>query len=101
MTETEAREKIESYLDTWAAGGLRDRPMLGRLIMFWCAAPALRIRNPDQSLGYLEALPGQAILHATFMDQAAAGKPLRLIVGKSRKSHGISTWVQCLGVFLC
>ena len=76
--------------------------MVGRLLQFWHAAPrCIVIRCADQSLGLLNPFPGQVILHALLLQQAYEGVPVRIVIGKSRKSHGISTWVQCLGVFLC
>src|SRR3972149_10526763 len=97
----QALDRIDAYLSAWKAGKTADRPMLERLLAFWTVAPAFLVRYADQNMGPLVAFPGQVLLHSAMLDQAYQGRPVRIVVGKSRKSHGISTWVQGLGVFLC
>ena len=79
--------------------------MLQRLIMFW--------RWVNEGFCYIRIVDGtrehvapmslnlaQERILAAMMDQAAAGKPIRIVTGKARKT-GVSTFDQALKGFLC
>lgn len=72
-----------------------------KLARFWwaCHAKLIWIRDVNGDTVPLIPNDAQAMLQAAMMLQAAAGKPIRVVILKGRK-RGISTYVQALGVFL-
>ena len=95
------REEIERYVrDTQT--GTNDRPMLKRIVNFylWVESGACLIRDVSARLVRMKFRAVQLRVLRRMMGQAARGVPVRIIVGKSRKT-GISTFIQALGVFLC
>lgn len=96
-----AQESIDRYVADYE-NGINTLPMLGRLVDFyvWVKAGACLIRNVKAELIPLEFREVQLRILEKMMKQAASGKPIRLVVGKSRKT-GVSTEVQGLLVFLC
>jgi hypothetical protein len=94
-----AYEQVEKYCAS--VGDYPTDSMMHRLARFWwaCRADLIMIRDVNGDTVPLHPNEAQARLHATMMGQAAAGKPVRVVILKSRK-RGISTWVQALGVWL-
>ena len=86
----------------FTANQIEPDSMLGRLVLFWrwCEADLCWIRDADEEIVPLHLNHSQRRLLAKMMDQAVAGKPIRIITGKARK-QGASTMVQVLFVFLC
>ena len=96
-----AQESIDRYVADYE-NGINTLPMLGRLVDFyiWVKAGACLIRDVTAKLIPLEFREVQLRVLEKMMKQAAAGKPIRLAVGKSRKT-GVSTEVQGLLVYIC
>lgn len=95
-----AQAQIDRYVADWV-GGANDRPMLGKLVNFylWVEKGACLIRDVRAQLVRMVFRQAQLRVLRRAMSQAARGLPVRIIVGKSRKT-GISTLVQALFVFL-
>lgn len=72
------------------------------LLLFYAATllDQWMIRDIHGSLVPLRLNEAQARLFVLMLDQAAIGKPVRIIILKARKL-GISTFVQLLAAFLC
>ncbi len=97
----DAREEIEQYVRD-VASGANPRPMLRRLANFflWVESGACRIRDVRANLVPMRFREAQLRVLVRMMRQAAAGRPVRIIIGKSRKT-GVSTLIQALGVLFC
>lgn len=97
----DAREEIEQYVRD-VAFGTNPRPMLRRLANFflWVERGSCRIRDVRANLVSMRFREAQLRVLVRMMRQAAAGRPVRIIIGKSRKT-GISTLIQALGVLFC
>ena len=96
----DAESKVRQYVSDFYSGR-NTHEMLGRLSRFylWVESGCCMIRDATAELVPMRFRAVQFRVLAKMMKQAAAGKPVRIIVGKSRKT-GISTLVQCLFVFL-
>lgn len=97
----DARAEITQYIRD-SQSGANDRPMLKRLVNFylWVERGACLIRDISAQLIRMCFREVQLRILRKMMRQAARGRPVRLIIGKSRKT-GVSTLIQALGVFLC
>lgn len=75
--------------------------MLADLVRFylWVEMGCCRIRDERQQMIAMHFREAQLRVLARMMRQAAKSKPIRLVIGKSRKT-GISTLIQCLFVYL-
>lgn len=74
-----------------------------RLFLIAVKEGHIQVEDRDDSQRKIVTLvprEAQLRLHAAMMKQAAAGRPVRIVVTKSRK-FGISSWVQALYDFLC
>lgn len=96
----DARADIEKFVRESTLGE-NERPMLRKLVNFylWVKSGACLIRDISARLVSMVFREAQLRVLRKMMRQAARGKPVRVIVGKSRKT-GISTLVQALFVFL-
>lgn len=92
-------ERIHELCREAASG---DNEMLKRLARFYQATRAglYLIRNVHEDLVPLTANRAQLAIHRKMMEQAAAGKPVRISILKARKV-GASTWIQTLLAHLC
>lgn len=98
---TDARHQIREFCRRVEAGEFPLDSMMDKLAAFWkwVNAGFSRIRDVHGEIIRMHANDAQAMLHAAMMRQAAAGRPVRIVVLKGRK-RGVSTWVQAFGVFL-
>jgi len=103
LADSEARKTIDRFVAMDESGQIPGgyNVMLRRVVDWyrWLACGGCIIRNVHQQLVRLVPNRTQRALIATFMLQAAAGRPLRVVVFKARKV-GVSTLVDSLGVFL-
>jgi hypothetical protein len=97
----DVQAEIDRYVRV-TVSGTDATPMLKRLVNFylWVERGACMIRDNSARLVRMAFRAVQLRVLRRMMGQAARGKPVRIIVGKSRKT-GISTLIQALGVFLC
>lgn len=95
-----AQGQIDRYVAA-SVSGENDQPMLKRLVTFylWVRSGACLIRDISARLVPMVFRQAQLRVLRRAMRQAARGRPVRIIVGKSRKT-GVSTLVQALFVFL-
>lgn len=91
--------RINRYLADFARGRISAASMLGRLCTFWrWASTFAEIRHANSEVGRMVPRVSQMWLQLAMMDQAADGRPVRIVEGKARK-RGASTWIQLFGVF--
>lgn len=97
-----AYKAIQSHLAAREAGRVEPGSMLDRLLCYWawCELGGCMIRDVHSQIIALRLNGAQMRVFAVMLKQAAAGKPIRLSILKSRK-HGISTLIQTLCGFLC
>jgi hypothetical protein len=98
---TISRRIIKNHVEAFLQGELQP-PMLMRLIEFYLRLHTGRwqIRAVDESIIPLIPNESQCRVLAVMMDQAMACEPIRVRVGKARKT-GVSTLIECLFADLC
>lgn len=102
VTPATAIERIESYWRRCQNGEFPGDHMVRRLVNYYkaCERGLVIIRDQHAQHIPLRLNEIQCRAHAAALDQAAAGKPIRISILKARKG-GISTWSETLFVFLC
>jgi len=103
LSDLEACETIDRFVALDAAGKIVAslNPTLRRVIDWyrWIACGGCIIRDVNQRLIPLRPNRTQRLIIATMLLQAAAKRPIRLVVFKARKV-GVSTLVDSWGQFL-
>lgn len=96
---------IDGILGHWRrlqSGDYASLPMMQNLLRFYASTlvDQWMIRDVRSALVPLRMNEAQSRLFVVMLDQAAQGKPIRIVILKSRKL-GISTFVQMFATFLC
>lgn len=97
-----ATDKLLKHCAKYAAGEYADDAMHSRLVRFYgrTLKDQWMIRNVHADRVPLHLNDVQVRVLVAMLDQAAAGKPIRLCILKSRK-HGVTTFMKALSADVC
>ena len=97
-----ALEEIYGYVAAYRAGGYPDSSMVDWLLSYFARTELGQwmIRDVYAALVPLKLNEVQLRVLALMLRQAAAGKPVRIVILKSRKT-GVSTQTETIGVDFC
>jgi hypothetical protein len=97
-----ALEEVYAHVAAYQAGQYHDDSMAARLLRYFARTELGQwmIRDVHAALVPLKLNEVQLRVLVLMLKQAAAGKPVRIVILKSRKT-GVSTETETIGVDLC